>query len=47
MDELKAKCQIEDTFKVTGRGVVFTARILEGIVNLADLIYSHENEHKL
>jgi len=34
----KAKYQIEDTFKVTGRGAVFAGTIIEGAIGLNDLI---------
>lgn len=47
MNEPKAKYQIDDTFKVTGRGVVFAGKILEGIINLGDLIEFEFNGESL
>ena len=38
MNEPKAKYQIEDTFKIKGRGIVFAGKILNGIINNGDLI---------
>ncbi|MBO3697720.1 hypothetical protein [Roseivirga sp. E12] len=38
MSSPKATYQIEDTFKITGRGIVFAGKIMEGIVNLSDII---------
>lgn len=38
MSKPKATYQIEDSFKITGRGIVFAGKIIEGIVNLNDII---------
>ncbi len=38
MSKLKAKYQIDNTFKVTGRGVVFAGIIIEGAIRPNDLI---------
>lgn len=38
MSNSKATYQIEDTFRITGRGIVFAGKIMKGIVNLSDII---------
>jgi translation elongation factor EF-Tu-like GTPase len=38
VDKPTAKYKITDTFKITGRGLVFTGTVLEGNVNSGDSI---------
>lgn len=38
MEERKGRSEIYDSFKITGRGIVFAGTILEGEINLGDFI---------
>lgn len=38
MEERKGTFEIQDSFKVVGRGIVFAGAILEGEINLGDFI---------
>lgn len=37
-DKVKAKYEITDTFKITGRGLAFGRRIVEGQISIGDTI---------
>lgn len=44
---MKAKIQIKDVFKITGRGVVMACEILEGTISNGDKIIVGDNEYTI
>lgn len=44
---MKAKVKIDEVFKITGRGVVASCKILEGKISCGDSIVLGENEHTI